>query len=107
MNPMIRAGISHKTNWTKVAFDLDLTENDPVAFEDATQYASLGAELNVLRFVQLRAGYRANLAGSGQDVMTAGIGLSPFAIHLDLGVMANVDDPEKEAGVAFEFGIEF
>ena len=107
VNPMVRAGVSHKTNWTKVAFDLDLTENDPVAFEDATQYASLGAELNVLRFVQLRAGYRANLAGSGQDVMTAGIGFSPFAIHLDLGVMANVDDPEKEAGIAFEFGVEF
>ena len=107
MNPMIRAGISHKTSWTKVAFDLDITENDPVAFEDATQYAALGAELNVFRFVQLRAGYRANLAASGQDIMTAGIGLSPFAIHLDIGVMANTSDPENEAGVAFEFGVEF
>ena len=104
---MVRAGISHKTNWTKFAFDLDLTENDPVAFEDATQYASLGAELNVLRFVQLRGGYRANLAASGQDIITAGIGFSPFAIHIDLGVMANASDPEKEAGVAFEFGVEF
>jgi len=107
ISPMVRAGVSHKTDWTKVAFDLDLTENDPIAFEDATQYASLGAELNLLRILQLRAGYRANLAASGQDVVTAGIGFSPLAIHMNLGLMANPSDPEKEAGVAFEFGVEF
>jgi hypothetical protein len=106
-NPMIRAGISHHTDWTKVAFDLDITENDPVAFEKATQYASLGAELNVLRTVQLRAGYRANLVSSDQDVVTAGIGFSPFAVHIDIGVMANATDPEKEAGIALELGVEF
>jgi hypothetical protein len=107
ISPMVRAGISHKTDWTKVAFDLDLTENDPIAFEDATQYASLGAEFNAWRILQLRAGYRANLAASGQDVVTAGFGFSPLAVRIDLGVMANASDPEKEAGFAFEFGVEF
>jgi hypothetical protein len=107
MNPMVRAGISHKTSWSKVAFDLDLTKNDPVAFEDSTQYAAIGAELDLFRFAQLRAGYRANLAASDQDVMTFGIGLSPFAVHLDIGLMANPSDVEKEAGVAVEFGVEF
>lgn len=107
ISPMVRAGISHRTDWTKVAFDLDLTENDPVAFESATQYAALGAEFNVFRLLQLRAGYRMNLAESGQDVVTAGFGFSPFAVHMDLGVMANTSDPEKEAGIAFEFGVEF
>ena len=107
MNPMVRAGISHKTSWSKVAFDLDLTKNDPVAFEDSTQYAAIGAELDLFRFAQLRAGYRANLAASDQDVMTFGIGLSPFAVHLDIGLMANPSDVEKEAGVALELGVEF
>lgn len=107
INPMARVGISHKTSWTKVAIDLDLTENEPVAYEDATQYAAIGAEFNVFRLLQLRAGYRANLAGSDQDIVTAGIGFSPLAIHLDLGLMANASDPEKEAGIAFEFGVEF
>lgn len=107
ISPMMRAGVSHRTSWTKVAFDLDITENDPVAFEDPTQYAAIGAELNVWRIVQLRAGYRANLAGSDQDIMTAGIGLSPGAVHLDIGVMANTSDIENEAGIALEFGVEF
>ena len=90
-----------------MAFDLDITENDPIAFEDATQYAALGAEFNVFRLLQLRAGYRANLAATDQDVVTAGIGFSPFAVRMDLGVMANTSDPEKEAGIAFELGVEF
>jgi hypothetical protein len=107
ISPMMRAGVSHRTSWTKVAFDLDITENDPVAFEDPTQYAAIGGELNVWRTVQLRAGYRANLAGSGQDVMTLGFGFSPFAFHIDLGLMANTSDPENEAGVALEIGVEF
>ena len=107
INPMVRAGISHRTSWTKVALDIDVTENDPVGFEDATQYAAIGGELNVWRTVQLRAGYRANLAGSDQDVMTAGIGFSPFAFHIDIGVMANTSDPENEAGIALELGVEF
>ena len=107
ISPMMRAGISHQTSWSKVAFDLDLTKNDPVAFEDSTQYAAIGAELDLFRFAQLRAGYRANLAASDQDVMTFGIGLSPFAVHLDIGLMANPSDVEKEAGVAVEFGVEF
>ncbi|MFY0640894.1 MAG: conjugal transfer protein TraF [Bermanella sp.] len=107
ISPMMRAGISHRTSWTKVAFDLDITENDPVAFEDPTQYAAIGGELNVWRIVQLRAGYRANLAGSDQDIMTAGIGISPGPVHLDIGVMANTSDIENEAGIALEFGVEF
>ncbi len=107
ISPMVRAGVSHHTSWTKVAFDLDLTENDPVAFEDPTQYAAIGAELNVWRTLQLRAGYRANLAGTDQDIMTAGIGISPGPVHLDIGLMANASDPENEAGIAFEFGVEF
>ena len=107
INPMMRAGVSHRTSWTKVAFDLDITENDPVAFEDATQYAAIGGELNVWRILQLRAGYRMNLAGSDQDIMTAGIGISPGPVHFDIGVMANTSDPENEAGIALEFGVEF
>ena len=30
INPQYRAGISHQTEWTTVAFDLDLIENDPI-----------------------------------------------------------------------------
>jgi hypothetical protein len=107
--PQVRAGIAYSAwGWVNLAADLDLTENEPVAFEDATQFASLGAEVDLLNFLQLRAGYRTNLASSGQNVISGGLGVSPFSLfHMDLGVYANASDPEKEAGAVFELGIDW
>ncbi len=107
--PQIRVGVAYQAlGWVNLAADLDITENEPVAFEDATQFLSLGAEADVLGFLQLRAGYRSNLASSGQNVMSAGLGLSPFGImHIDIGGYANTSDPAKEAGVVFELGLDW
>ena len=109
LSPQIRAGVAYQAlGWVNLAADLDLTENDPVAFEDPTQFASLGAEADVFGFLQLRAGYRTNLASSGQNVVSGGFGISPFSLfHVDLGVYANTSDPEKEAGAVFELGIDW
>lgn len=107
INTQFRAGISHTTDWTVVALDLDLIENDPVAFEAATQYASIGAELDLLDLFQLRAGYRTNLSASDASVASIGLGFSPFGAHLDIAAMANPAAPEKEVGVAMELGFNF
>jgi hypothetical protein len=107
LDTQFRGGISHTTDWTVVAFDLDLMENDPVAFEAPTQYASIGAELDLLDLFQLRGGYRTNLSVSDSSIVSAGLGFSPFGVHMDLAVMANPSDPEKEVGAAFELGFYF
>lgn len=107
LNPQLRAGVAYNGDWTSVAFDLDLVENDSVAFESATQYAAIGAEFDVFRTLQLRVGYRTNLSASGQNVVSAGIGLSPFGIHIDVAAMANPSDAKKEAGIALETGFYF
>jgi hypothetical protein len=82
-------------------------ENDPIAFEAPTQYASIGAELDLYDLFQLRGGYRTNLSADDSSMVSAGIGLSPFGVHLDLTAMANPSNPEKEAGVAMELGFYF
>lgn len=75
-----RAGISRMTKRTTLAFDLDLTENSGATTNDTTQFAAFGAEYG-LKYVQLRAGYRANLASSDiADIATVGIGLGPMDI---------------------------
>src|SRR5690606_27493389 len=51
LNPQFRAGVAYNGDWTSIALDVDLVENDPVAFENATQYASLGVELDVFSFL--------------------------------------------------------
>jgi len=107
LDTQFRAGVSHTTEWTVVAIDLDLMENDPVAFESATQYASIGAEFDLFDTLQLRAGYRTNLSASDSSIASLGFGLSPFGVHFDLAVMANPSDPKKEAGAAMEFGFYF
>lgn len=107
--PQVRVGVAYEAlGWVHLAADLDLTENEPVAFENPTQFASLGAEADVFGFLQVRAGYRTNLAASGQNVVSGGIGLSPFGlVHIDIGAYANASDPEKEAGAVFEFGLDW
>lgn len=107
LNPQYRAGIAFNGDWTILTADIDLTENEPVGFEKATQYAAVGAELDIFDTIQFRAGYRTNLKGSDDEAVSVGFGLSPFGIHLDLAVMANPNDPEKEAGVALETGFYF
>ncbi|PHS63744.1 MAG: hypothetical protein COB09_10915 [Thalassobium sp.] len=107
LNPQFRAGLAYQSSWVNVAVDLDLTENDPIAFENPTQYAAIGAEFDLFSTLQLRAGYRTNMSASNSDMVSVGFGLSPFGVHLDIAAMANPSDPEKEAGVALETGFYF
>ncbi len=107
LNPQFRAGVAYNGEWTSIALDVDLVENDPVAFENPTQYAALGVELDVFSFLQLRAGYRTNMSVSGDDVASIGVGLSPFGLHVDVAAMANLDEPKKNAGAALQLGFYF
>ena len=107
LDTQFRGGISHTTDWTVIAIDLDLMENDPIAFEAPTQYASIGAELDLYDLVQLRGGYRTNLSVSDANIVSVGLGFSPFGLKVDLTAMANPSNPEQEAGAALELGLYF
>lgn len=107
LDTQFRGGVSHTTDWSVIAIDVDLMENDPVAFEEPTQYAAIGTELDLFDTLQLRAGYRTNLSVSDASIASIGLGFSPFGVHLDIAAMANPSDPEKEAGVAMELGFYF
>lgn len=102
-SPQARVGVSYQNSWATVALDADLTKNDPAGFEDKSQYVALGAELNAWDWAQLRVGYRADLVNSARNVVSAGIGLSPFGVHLDLAVAGN----SNEIGAALDFGFRF
>lgn len=106
LSPKVRAGVAYQSTWFNLAADLDITKNEPTAYESATQYASIGAEFDAAGWVQLRAGLRSNLA-SDSNVVSLGAGVSPFGVHMDLALMADIADPEKEIGVAFETGFYF
>jgi hypothetical protein len=109
ISPQLRAGVAYEAwGWVNLAADLDLMENDPIAFEDGTQFLGLGAEADVLGFMQVRLGFRTNLAAGKQEVISGGLGLSPFGLfHLDIGAYANASDPANEAGIVFEAGVDW
>lgn len=107
IRPLVRTGVSHENDWSTVAFDLDLTQNDPAGLENKSQYAALGGELSALGWAQLRAGYRADLLSAERNVTSVGLGISPripyFKFHLDLGYAYN----KKEQGASLQFGFNF
>jgi hypothetical protein len=104
LKPQARIGVSHTNSWSTVALDYDVTRNDPAGFENGTQYLAFGAELNAFDWVQLRAGYRMDMADSARNVTSVGLGLSPFGIpHIDIAVAGNA----SEVGASFQFGVHF
>jgi len=103
--PQVRVGATHQTSWSVVSIDLDLLENDPIAkgFDTPTQYAGIGVELDAFDLFQVRLGYRHNLSDSDTSVATAGLGFSPFGVHIDVGVMGN----SKEVALGVQTGFRF
>ncbi len=90
----VRAGASFHTSFLTISADMDLTEIDPVSINDSpSQMMAVGAEFNVLDFMQLRAGYQTNIASGTDDpdLISAGVGLW-LGFHLDAAVVVGEDD---------------
>lgn len=103
IEPQARLGVSHATQWTTVALDVDLNESESFGFDAKTQYIGFGAELDVFETVQLRLGYRHNMSDSDTSMPTVGLGLSPFGVHIDIAAAAN----EDEIAAAMQLGFRF
>jgi hypothetical protein len=105
LKPQYRVGISHHTSWTTVALDLDLTKNDPIGLEKATQYAAIGAEFDLLGWLQLRVGYRSDRTGNYKGLPSAGVGIALFkSLHIDVAVAAR---GKEEVMAAAQLGLRF
>ncbi|MCZ4059547.1 conjugal transfer protein TraF [Pantoea sp. LMR881] len=86
IRPLVTTGLSWDKGPFTVTGDIDLTETKRFKSEESSQYVAVGGEYRVLDWLQLRAGYRADMRGTDENVATAGFGLSPFnnAVHVDL-----------------------
>jgi len=89
--PVATIGTAWSTGTWTFAADVDLTERDPIAFSEPSQFVSVGAEL-AGSWAQLRAGFRHDLQGGTEDVVTAGLGVSPFGVlRVDLAGLVGED----------------
>ncbi|EJE1496568.1 conjugal transfer protein TraF [Escherichia coli] len=93
IRPQVTAGVSWHNDMFTTALDVDLTPASGFTSDSKRQFAAIGAEFNAWKWVQLRAGYRQNLASNDGSAFTAGVGVSPFdVVHLDLAGLAGTDN---------------
>lgn len=105
VEPRTTIAMAYRSGGFNAAIDADLTEQAGLLPNQGTQNLGLGLEYNAWDTVQLRAGYRHNLAREDNDLVTAGIGLSPFGVSVELALMAS---PElDEAGLVLQTGFRF
>jgi hypothetical protein len=109
--PQVRVGLAHKTGLTTLAADLDITENEPVAYGVASRYLALGAEFNAWNFAKVRTGYRTNLSESNASIVSFGAAFTPFGAGLDLSVWAKPSSDATEmfqdAGGVLQLSVNF
>ncbi len=110
LNPMVTAGIAHKSDYHVLTAEVDLTKKEAFGYEDDTQWLAVGAEFDAWRWAQLRAGVRHNLAsnddndGIEEDTQfTAGLGLNIVGIRVDIGGLYS----DADTGAAIEIGSAF
>lgn len=82
MRPLYTVGAGIVADYFTLSADYDLNEQRRYKeFADNTQMLRVGAELDILRQLKLRVGYKKNVAYSNTEpTYTAGIGLSPLGL---------------------------
>ncbi len=88
MAPQYTVGAGIVADYFTLSVDYDLKEEERyLGFDDNTQMLRVGTELDLMRQLKLRAGWKKNLAYDDSDsTVTAGIGLSPLNLfQLDVG----------------------
>ncbi|NVD07894.1 conjugal transfer protein TraF [Vibrio sp. JPW-9-11-11] len=88
MRPLYTVGAGLIGDYASLSVDYDLNEEERYTnFDDNTQMLRVGGEIDILRQLKLRAGWKRNLAYDDlDDTVTAGIGLSPLNLfQLDVG----------------------
>lgn len=106
IRPLVTTGLAWNQGPFTVAADVDLTRTKRFKSQESSQYAGLGGEYRVLDWLQLRAGYRADMKSVDKNVFTAGVGLSPLnhRVHLDLaGSVGNDNTWGAMAQLGFNF----
>jgi len=113
VGPSVAVGAAWNYGWLTLASDLELLAQERikegaggiggVGIEDDVQMWGIGAEFDVAKWAQLRAGYQTDLQGYLDDAITAGVGLSPFDVfHIELAGMY-IDDNSLGAVAQLSF----
>lgn len=103
MEPVLTAGAAWNHDIFTLAADLDLTSRDPFGIQEDQQFLRLGGEI-AWEWAQLRGGFFTDLEDNAQDLITAGLGFSPFGVaHMDLAGAFGEDSYGASLSFSFTF----
>lgn len=84
INPVATLGVAWNGPLFTFAFDADLNSREGFGDFGKTQFVRAGFEFNAANWAAIRTGVRHDLEDNRNDVLTLGVGFSPFGIwHLD------------------------
>ncbi|WP_090366076.1 conjugal transfer protein TraF [Ferrimonas sediminum] len=110
LDPTVAGAVAWSQGMFTGTMELDLIEDESFVVEGdapqlllARQYARAGMEVD-FSHLQLRAGYQTDLSGNYGDLLTVGLGISPWdTISLDLAGQFGDDD---ERGAMLQLGVK-
>jgi len=101
----LRVGAAFDAGFMTLAADMDLTEREPIAFENPSKSLAVGAEFDAFSIMQLRLGYQSNIASGATDPDLLSVGLGFWlGFNLDVAVVAGED---SSFGAFFQTGFHF
>ena len=103
LRPRPRIGASYQSGSLQIAVDADVIRNEPLGDEQPTQEAAIGAEWALGSRVKLRTGYRMDVRGNRDGVVSLGIGTLWRRLVADLAYAEGGD----ARAAALQFGVAF
>lgn len=99
VQPQYTVGAGLVFDYLSISADYDLnTDSRFTGFADDTQWLRAGVEVDLLRQLQVRAGFKKNLAyDDSENTYTAGLGISPLGLF-ELDVSVSYTAPRIKAG---------
>jgi F plasmid transfer operon, TraF, protein len=80
IEPSAVAGAAYSGESFTATLEADLVENNSFKNLDETQFIRAGFEYNAWNWAQIRLGYRYDMEDTREDVITAGLGFSPWDV---------------------------
>lgn len=103
LRPRPRIGASYQKGALQIAADVDVVESEPLGVERATQEFAVGAEWVFGAPFKLRAGYRHDILGNRDGIVSAGIGTRWKRLVIDAAYAQGSDS----RAAALQFGYAF
>ncbi|WP_347331306.1 conjugal transfer protein TraF [Marinimicrobium locisalis] len=113
LEPRTTTALGYKGSWLTTEASVDLNTSPNFATGEDTQYARVGAELNAANWAQLRVGFQRDLEDNVADMVSVGVGFSPFnVVNADFAIFAEDLDglfngDTKSGGAALQVGLRF